>query len=145
MALIGTAAYENPVLLEIGSAKSYRLPPTANNPDGVTIKMEHKMLTEGDPNYYQAAIAGKTGFTSIAGQTLVTYASKDDRKLIAVTMKSTEFTHYQDTKALLDFGFDRFKNSKLLRMRPPIQQGISRWSWGTVPMSRPTFQLTLKQ
>lgn len=113
MALIGTAAYENPVLLEIGSAKSYRLPPTANNPDGVTIKMEHKMLTEGDPNYYQAAIAGKTGFTSIAGQTLVTYASKDDRKLIAVTMKSTEFTHYQDTKALLDFGFDRFKNIKI--------------------------------
>lgn len=113
MALIGTAAYENPVLLEIGSAKSYRLPSTANNPDGVTIKMEHKMLTEGDPNYYQAAIAGKTGFTSIAGQTLVTYASKDDRKLIAVTMKSTEFTHYQDTKALLDFGFDRFKNIKI--------------------------------
>ncbi|MFQ9018170.1 MAG: D-alanyl-D-alanine carboxypeptidase family protein [[Clostridium] symbiosum] len=113
MALIGTAAYENPVLLEIGSAKSYRLPPTANNPDGVTIKMEHKMLTEEDPNYYQAAIAGKTGFTSIAGQTLVTYASKDDRKLIAVTMKSTEFTHYQDTKALLDFGFDRFKNIKI--------------------------------
>lgn len=110
MALIGTAAYENPTLLEIGSAKSYRLPATANNPDGVTIKMEHKMLMEGDPNYYPAAIAGKTGFTSIAGQTLVTYASKDNRRLIAVTMKSTEFTHYQDTTALLNFGFDKFQN-----------------------------------
>ena len=40
MALIGRAAYENPALLEIASATSYRLPPTASNPDGVTIRME---------------------------------------------------------------------------------------------------------
>ena len=113
MALIASAAYKNDTLLTISKDKSYRLPATKNNPDGVTIQPEHKLLITTDtesPNYYPYAVAGKTGYTSIAGQTLVTYAIKDDRRQIAVTMKSTQATHYQDTIALLDFGFLRFKN-----------------------------------
>lgn len=113
MALIASAAYKNDTLLKISEDKSYRLPATKNNPDGVTIQPEHKLLITTDtesPNYYPYAVAGKTGYTSIAGQTLVTYAIKDDRRQIAVTMKSTQATHYQDTIALLDFGFLRFKN-----------------------------------
>lgn len=113
MALIASAAYKNDPLLTISKDKSYRLPATKNNPDGVTIQPEHKLLITTDtesPNYYPYAVAGKTGYTSIAGQTLVTYAIKDDRRQIAVTMKSTQATHYQDTIALMDFGFLRFKN-----------------------------------
>ena len=113
MALIASAAYKNDTLLTISKDKSYRLPATKNNPDGVTIQPEHKLLITTDtesPNYYPYAVSGKTGYTSIAGQTLVTYAIKDDRRQIAVTMKSTQATHYQDTIALLDFGFLRFKN-----------------------------------
>lgn len=113
MALIASAAYKNDMLLTISKDKSYRLPATKNNPDGVTIQPEHKLLITTDtesPNYYPYAVAGKTGYTSIAGQTLVTYAIKDDRRQIAVTMKSTQATHYQDTIALMDFGFLRFKN-----------------------------------
>ena len=113
MALIASAAYKNDTLLTISKDKSYRLPATKNNPDGVTIQPEHKLLITTDtesPNYYPYAVAGKTGYTSIAGQTLVTYAIKDDRRQIAVTMKSTQATHYQDTIALMDFGFLRFKN-----------------------------------
>lgn len=113
MALIASAAYKNDTLLTISKDKSYRLSATKNNPDGVTIQPEHKLLITTDtesPNYYPYAVAGKTGYTSIAGQTLVTYAIKDDRRQIAVTMKSTQATHYQDTIALLDFGFLRFEN-----------------------------------
>ena len=104
---------KNDTLLTISKDKSYRLPATKNNPDGVTIQPEHKLLITTDtesPNYYPYAVAGKTGYTSVAGQTLVTYAIKDDRRQIAVTMKSTQATHYQDTIALLDFGFLRFEN-----------------------------------
>lgn len=113
MALIASAAYKNDTLLTISKDKSYRLPATKNNPDGVTIQPEHKLLITTDtesPNYYPYAVAGKNGYTSVAGQTLVTYAIKDDRRQIAVTMKSTQATHYQDTIALLDFGFLRFEN-----------------------------------
>ena len=75
--------------------------------------MEHKLVVTDnseDENYYPSAVAGKTGYTSLAGQTLVTYAKQDDRRQVAVTLKSTQRTHYSDTKTILDFGFARFKN-----------------------------------
>ena len=63
--------------------------------------MEHKLVVTDnseDENYYPSAVAGKTGYTSLAGQTLVTYAKQDDRRQVAVTLKSTQRTHYSDTK-----------------------------------------------
>ena len=68
------------------------------------------MLLSDDSNYYPDAIAGKTGWTSQAGQTLVTYARREGRGQIAVTLKSTQKTHYSDTKTILDFCFAKFKN-----------------------------------
>lgn len=113
MAQIGSAVFNNPALLEICSSTSATLPPTINNPNGRTYSMEHKLVVTDnseDENYYPSAVAGKTGYTSLAGQTLVTYAKQDDRRQVAVTLKSTQRTHYSDTKTILDFGFARFKN-----------------------------------
>lgn len=113
MAQIGAAVFGNPTLLEICSTTSATLPPTINNPNGRTYSMEHKLVVTGDSsdeNYYPSAVAGKTGYTSLAGQTLVTYAEQDGRRQVAVTLKSTQRTHYSDTKTILDFGFARFKN-----------------------------------
>ena len=113
MAQIGAAVFGNPALLEICSTTSATLPPTINNPNGRTYSMEHKLVVTGDSsdeNYYPSAVAGKTGYTSLAGQTLVTYAEQDGRRQVAVTLKSTQRTHYSDTKTILDFGFARFKN-----------------------------------
>lgn len=122
MALISRAAFENKELLTIASAKSYTLPPTKNNPNGAKFEVEHKLVKTTDPNsqyYYPYAVAGKTGFTSSAGQTLVTLAKKDGRSLICVTLKSSEFTHYKDTIALLNFGFDSFQD-----MKPAAQEAF---------------------
>ena len=113
MALIGVAVFSNPELLAICSSTEATLPPTKNNPEGRTYSMEHKLVSTQDSsseNYYPAAVAGKTGYTSVAGQTLVTYAEEDGRRQVAVTLKSTKKTHYSDTKTILDFGFKRFKN-----------------------------------
>ena len=113
MALIGAAAFSDPEILEICSAKKATLPPTKNNPEGRTYSLEHKLVVTEDETseyYYPEAVAGKTGYTSLAGQTLVTYAVKDNRRQVAVTLKSTQKTHYSDTKTILDFGFKRFKN-----------------------------------
>lgn len=113
MAMIGAAAFSDPEILEICSAKKATLPPTKNNPEGRTYSLEHKLVVTEDGTseyYYPEAVAGKTGYTSLAGQTLVTYAVKDDRRQVAVTLKSTQKTHYSDTKTILDFGFKRFKN-----------------------------------
>ncbi len=113
MALIAREAYKNPTLLEINSATESQLPPTKNRPNGTTYYMEHKLLITDDPSsetYYPDAIAGKTGYTSQAGQTLVTYARRGDRGQITVTLKSTDKTHYSDTIRLMEFGFNNFQN-----------------------------------
>ena len=59
--------------------------------------------------YYAGVIGGKTGYTMLAGNTLVTCAEKNGMKLIAVILNGHQ-THYTDTKALLDFGFANFQS-----------------------------------
>lgn len=135
MALIGIAAYANEKLLEISSSKSHKIPATKNNPNGATFPMEHKLLITTDPEsstYFPDAVAGKTGYTSAAGQTLVTYAKRGDKRLIAVTLKSTAVTHYKDTIALLNFGFERFTNINIYEQEKAAAGDASITIGGTV-------------
>lgn len=104
MALIARAAFANETVLKVSSTKSYTFPATKKNNKAVTFTMGHKMLRESDSRYYKEVVAGKTGYTKKAGNTLVTYAKKDQKELIVVILKSNG-THYEDTKALLDYGF----------------------------------------
>lgn len=108
MALIMRAAIQNPDYLEINSTTSYSLPATNKNPQSLAISMKHKLLASGDL-HYDYAIAGKTGFTQLAGYTLVTYAVKDNLDLICVVMGGQASTdHYSTTRALFDYGFDNY-------------------------------------
>lgn len=113
MALISIAAFENEKVLEISSAKSHRIPATINNPEGVTFSMEHRILMAdpSDNTYYcEGAAAGKIGYTSLAGNTLVTYGVRDGRRLVCVILKGSQPQYYMDGKTLLDFGFRSFTN-----------------------------------
>ncbi len=103
MALIAAAAFRNRTLCEINTTLSYQLPATKKN-KAMTITMGHKMMYPNDSRYYEGIIGGKTGFTSLAGNTLVTGAERNGVRLVAVVMKASG-THYTDTKALLDYGF----------------------------------------
>lgn len=103
MALITREAVKNPTLRAIMGTTSYTFP--AVQKAGVTtVKMGHKMLYASDSRYYKDVIGGKTGYTSKAGNTLVTVAERGGQQLIVVILKSKN-THYADTKALLDYGF----------------------------------------
>ncbi len=105
MALIGRAAFANPTLCKIDTTFNYQFPATINA-GARLLSPGHKMLNPSDSRYYEGIIGGKTGYTSLAGNTLVTAAERDGVRLIAVVMKSSS-THYEDTKALLDYGFAR--------------------------------------
>lgn len=109
MALISKAAFTNEIFVEIDSTLYYDLPPTKQNVDGLRIYPGHKMLKQNTAQYYPGAIGGKTGYTSLAGNTLVTCAERDGMKLIAVILNGHQ-THYTDTKTLLDFGFANFRS-----------------------------------
>lgn len=112
MALIARAAFRNDVVKTVASTRTYTLPPTIKNPSGLTVTMGHKMLNPSDSRYYPGVIGGKTGYTSKAGNTLVTVVEKDGVRLIVVIMKSKS-THYTDTKALFDYGFELAKAGAL--------------------------------
>lgn len=103
MAKIAEAAFENSTLREISSTLSYQFPAT-KNAAARTITPGHKMLYPTDSRYYEGIIGGKTGYTSLAGNTLVTCVERDGVRLIAVVMKA-QSTHYTDTKAMLDYGY----------------------------------------
>lgn len=107
MALIARAAFQNETLCKIDTTLSYQLPATKKE-KARTITMGHKMMYSTDSRYYPGVIGGKTGYTSLAGNTLVTGAERDGVRLIAVVLKSNG-THYTDTKALLDYGFEVMK------------------------------------
>ena len=109
MALIARAAFANSTLREIDTTLSYKLPATKKS-DARTITMGHKMLYPNDSRYYEGIIGGKTGFTSLAGNTLVTGAERNGVRLVAVVMKANG-THYADTKALLDYGFAKMASA----------------------------------
>jgi len=109
MALIAQAAFRNEIFVEIDSSLYHDLPPTKRNPDGLRVYPGHRMMKKNDYRYYSGIIGGKTGYTSLAGNTLVTCAERDGRKLIAVVLNGHQ-THYVDTKALLDFGFRNFQS-----------------------------------
>ncbi|WP_347559678.1 D-alanyl-D-alanine carboxypeptidase [Clostridium sp. AM58-1XD] len=104
MALIARAAFSNDTLRKIDSTLSHKIPATKKVNQERTVTMGHKMFYSTDSRYYPGIIGGKTGYTSKAGNTLVTGVERDGVRLIAVVMKS-KGTHYADTKALLDYGF----------------------------------------
>lgn len=114
MALITAAAFKYEELRIIDTTQSHKLPPTKKYPDGLTLKINNKILMPGHEKYYQYALAGKTGYTSKAKNTLVTMAQKDNVRLVTVTLKNTKYLgHYDDTKAMFEYGFEKAAASPL--------------------------------
>ncbi len=116
MAAIMRAAIANPVFVEIDGARYWKHAPIKRYPDPDdphnTVYAHHAMIKKNDSRYYSGTFAGKTGYTSLAGNTLVTSAKKNGITLIAVILNGHQ-THYQDTKTLFDFGFRNFKSVKI--------------------------------
>ncbi len=110
MALISSEAYRNDTFAKITGTKSYSIPPTNKHDEVTPLNNHHAML-----NYYQTSkylydycVGGKTGYTTAANSTLVTYAKKDNMTLVCVVMNANSPAQYTDTRTLLDYCFDNF-------------------------------------
>lgn len=108
MALIMRACAENEKFMQVDTARTYVVPPTAMQSEERPMANLHRMLFSDKSEYYEYAVGGKTGYTTPAGNTLVTYAEKGDMKLVCVVMHSASTT-YEDTEALLEYGFNQFR------------------------------------
>ena len=113
MAMITKAALMNEQFRRIFATSQYEIPPTNMKSKPRYLWTEHKMLKPGKFKY-DGVIGGKTGYTKEAQCTLVTAARRGDRELIVVVLKSLGSGVYNDTKNLLDYGFDEFNPTTIM-------------------------------
>ena len=113
MALISREAFKNELFREITRTKAYKIGWTNLTGEDRWLGNHHKMLWDNNSNYYESCVGGKTGYTDVALNTLVTYATRDEKDLLCVSMRTAGQRIYSDTAAMLDYGFQSFQNVTL--------------------------------
>ena len=94
MARLARACMDNETLSEIVSTKSTAM-------GGRVFQNHNKLLWQ-----YEGCVGMKTGYTELAGRTLVSAARRDDMTLIAVTLNDPN--DWADHKAMYDYGFANY-------------------------------------
>lgn len=112
LALILKEAVKNEAFCKVAGAAKYTIPPTNMTTTSRNLENHNALLTDGEYSY-EGAIAGKTGHTEAARNTLVTAATRDDMTLICVVMRSEGDDRFTDTAKLFDYGFDNFHKEAL--------------------------------
>lgn len=100
MAVLAAHAMENPIFAKTVSTKTV----TAA---GRTLRNHNKLLWR-----YEGADGVKTGFTKAAGRILVSSATRQGRRLVAVTMNAPD--DWQDHISLMEDGFQKFRVQQIV-------------------------------
>ncbi len=108
LALIAKAFFSNELLCKIGNTPKYHFVATSTQPDDFYIKNKHKLIN-GEMTY-EGILGGKTGYTDLARETLVTCAEKDGLRLIVVVLMDESPAQFTDTVTLFNYGFNNFKS-----------------------------------
>lgn len=94
MALLAVACHNNPAVAEIAATRSITL-------EGRTLTNHNKLLW-----LYPGCTGMKTGYTQLAGRTLVSSAQQGEQTLVAVTLNAPD--DWDDHAALFDYGFSQY-------------------------------------
>ncbi len=127
LALIACKAMENPTFRKIVSTVAYDLQPTNKQPETRHLRNGNRLLfgtgwrnsivINNQPMDIKWNLVDgiKTGYTNVARQCLVSSASLDGRRVIAVTLKSEGKDVYKDVRLMLQYGLDAFNNITLVK------------------------------
>ena len=105
-------------ILKICQEQSYKIPASDTTEEHV-FPQHHKMLIKENKNYYQYAVAGKTGYTSNALSTLITLADNGNMKLVCVVLRTHGVNIYPDTKNLFEYAFNNFQKIQVADEKKP--------------------------
>lgn len=94
MALLACVCLENEVIAEICATKSITI--------GTRTFVNHNKLLQR----YEGCVGMKTGYTELAGRTLVSAAIRDGQTLVCVTLN--DGNDWNDHETLLDYGFEAY-------------------------------------
>ncbi|SFA73035.1 D-alanyl-D-alanine carboxypeptidase [Lentibacillus halodurans] len=97
MALLMRYAMDNDIFRQVTKTRSYK-----SDKRAYAWRNKNKLLT----GMYEYSNGGKTGFTRIAGRTLVSSALKGDMELIAVTLNGPD--DWSDHIGMFEWGFDQY-------------------------------------
>lgn len=111
MALIAQAAYANETFRIITGTARYTIPPTNKHAEQTDLQNHNEMLYpfQHTKYVYQGCTGGKTGYTTVANSTLVTYAERDGMTLVCVVLDAQSPAHWNDSRLLFDYAFDNFQ------------------------------------
>lgn len=112
LALILAAATQNEDFCRISGSAAYTIPATNMTSSPRNLENSNALIKDGE-YHYEGVIAGKTGHTEAAKNTLVTAASKNDMTLVCVVLRSEGEDRFIDTVSLFDYGFNNFHRTPL--------------------------------
>ncbi len=143
MALISRAAINNDTFRKITGTRTYAIPPTNIQEETRYLANHHKFVNRGI--HFDDAIGGKTGYTSKAKYTLVTFAERNGLTLISVIMHCDSIQNeYSDSAALLNYGFDNFSIYNIADKEDPDSEDTNPLFTKYSPLfSRSTSQLQI--
>ncbi len=86
--------------------------PATNKSDVRSYTSTNQLIVPGNLNYYSYVTVGKTGFTTEAGECLVSCAYKNNLELICVVLGGTVVdgvsTRFSESRTLYEYGFNNF-------------------------------------
>lgn len=123
LALIGKYAMQFPEIREIVNKIYYKLGATNKySGEDRIYETTNEILLSGSTNYYKYAKGIKTGFTTPAGNCLITYSEKNDLPLIAVVTKATTSdSRYEDTKQILEYAYSNNEIKTIVNAETTLQ------------------------
>lgn len=109
MALITREALKNDTFRELAGTLSYVVPETNLTDETRPLWNGNKMINPAAAQYYEYCKGGKTGYTSMANNTLVTFAEKDGLELICVILDCDGWKYsYTDSRALYNYCYNNY-------------------------------------
>ena len=116
--LIASYAMKNDTFKKLVSTTEYTLPSTNQYPtEDRILKTTNDLINPNKKNYYKNAIGIKTGYTSQAGNCLVSESSRDGLNFISVVLnsdKTNSSIRYTDSIKLFDYAYDNFTLTKII-------------------------------
>lgn len=126
LSLIGQAGLSNPDFAHFASMKTAELPEDGG-PDAFGIENTNRLLVGSHGvRPYGGLIGVKNGYTSHAGNTLIAAARRDGRTLLVTVMNPQSGGRnavYEETRALLDWGFEAAPRAAAIGMLPTMAPG----------------------
>ena len=115
LALILAAAIQNEDFCRISGSATYTIPATNMTSSPRNLENSNALINDSE-YHYDGVIAGKTGHTEAAKNTLVTAAARDGMTLVCVVLRSDGENRFIDTVSLFDYGFENFHLSPVYWM-----------------------------